>query len=188
MPDIQIVGVVGGRAEAESVVGNLRLAGFPQDSVSVLMVTPEEQGASEDLANVDDQTGQGAGEVASGVAKGAAIGGTTGVLAGLATLAIPGIGPVLGGGILLALFGGSGAFVGALSGAFATEQVSEQVIERYGMALREGQAVICVTAPDADTAKQAETVLTQAGASNVNSYLEDVSNITDQPGVTDVSQ
>jgi hypothetical protein len=108
-------------------------------------------------------------------------------LAGLATLAIPGIGPVVGAGALLALFGGGGAFVGALSGAFSTEDVSSQVVERYGMALREGQAVICVSAPNAETAKQAEEVLTSLGASNINSYMEDVSSVTDTPGLTDVS-
>ena len=185
MADIQVMGVAANRAAAEQIVGNLRLAGFPQDQVSLLVVTQDEPEA---LGEVADQTGEGSAEVAQGVAKGAAIGGTTGLLAGLATLAIPGIGPVVGSGILLALFGGSGVFVGALSGAFATEQVSSQVIERYGMALREGQAVVSVSASDAEMAKQAEEVLTSSGASNVNSYMEDAgSNIADEPGVTDVS-
>lgn len=173
MPDIQVMGVVPNQPAAEQVVGNLRLAGFPQDDVSLIVVSREEAAQSEDLAQADDQTGQGAKEVAGSAAKGAAIGGTTGVLAGLATLALPGIGPVLGGGILLALFGGAGTFVGALSGAFASENVSSEVIERYGMALREGQAVVCVTAHDTETAKAAEELLNGAGASNVNSYLPD---------------
>lgn len=173
MPDIQVMGVAPHRPAAEQIVGNLRLAGFPQDNVSVIMVSREEAEQAEALEQADDQTGQGAAEVASSAAKGAALGGTTGVLAGLATLAIPGIGPILGSGILLALFGGAGTFVGALTGAFASEDVSSEVVNRYGMALREGQAIICVTAPDTDTAKQAEELLNGAGASNVNSYLAD---------------
>jgi hypothetical protein len=167
------MGVAPNRPAAEQVVGNLRLAGIPQDDLSVIMVSREEAEQSDDLAQSDDLTGQGAKEVASSAAKGAALGGTTGVLAGLATLAIPGIGPILGSGILVALFGGAGTFVGALTGAFASENVSSEVIERYGMALREGQAVICITAHDTETAKQAEELLNSAGASNVNSYLPD---------------
>jgi hypothetical protein len=179
------MGVAGNRASAEQIVGNLRLAGLAQEQVSLIMVT---QQAPEALEDVADQTGEGAAEVAGGAAKGAALGGTTGLLAGLATLAIPGIGPVIGAGALLALFGGGGAVVGALSGAFSTENVANQVIERYGMALREGQAVISVTAPDAEAAKRAEEILAHSGASNINSYMEDVSSVTDAPGVTDVSQ
>lgn len=173
MPDVQVMGVVPNRPAAEQVVGNLRLAGFPQDDLSVIVVSREEAEQSEELAQADDQTGQGVKEVAGSAATGAVIGGATGVAAGLATLMIPGIGPILGSGILVALFGGAGTFVGALSGAFASEDVSSEVIERYGMALREGQAIICVTAHDTSAAKEAEEVLNGAGASNVNSYLSD---------------
>ena len=169
MPDYQVLGVVPNREVGETVVGNLRLAGFTQDAVSLVMVRPEE---SEQMAQLDDQTGEGAAEVVSDVAKGAGIGATVGLAAGAATLAIPGLGIVVGGGILLALFGGAGAFVGALSGAFASEDVSDQVIQRYGMALREGQAVICVTAPDVERAKAAQERLKDIGASNVNVYQE----------------
>lgn len=185
MPDIQVVGVVPNRPTAEQVIGNLRLAGFEQERLSLIVVDKEE---AEALEGVDDQTGEGAKTVAKDAAVGAAAGGTAGLLAGAATLAIPGIGPILGAGVLLGLFGGAGTFVGALSGAFASEEVSNQVVERYGMALREGQAVIAVTAPDTETAKQAEEFLSQAGATNVNSYMEGTSPLTDEPGIEDVSQ
>src|SRR5690349_18109695 len=102
MPDIQVIGVAANCPSAEQIVGNLRLAGFAQEQVSLIMVTQEQPEALEDVA---DQTGEGAGEVAGGVAKGAAVGGTAGVVAGLAAFAIPGIGPVIGAGALLALFG-----------------------------------------------------------------------------------
>lgn len=185
MPDIQVIGVVPDRDTADQVVGNVRLAGFEQNDVSVIMVEPQ---TAQQLDEYDaDQTGEGAKDVAKSAAIGAGIGGATGAAAGLATMLIPGIGPILGSGILLGLFGGSGAFVGALSGAFASEKVSEQVVERYGMALREGQAIICVTAHDGEQAKAAEEILNRQGAANVNSYMEDVSPLTEQPGVTDVN-
>lgn len=184
MPDIQVLGVVPNESAAEQVVGNLRLQGYAPDDISVIMVKRDEAG---ELENVDDQTGQGVQEVASSAAKGAAIGGGAGVLAGLATLAIPGIGPILGSGILVALFGGSGAFVGALSGAFATEDISTQVIEKYGMALREGQAVIAVRAQDANSAERLEETLAAAGVANVRSYLGDPGEIPDDAGIEDIT-
>ena len=183
MPDIHVIGVVPDRPAARQVAGNLRLAGFAQDAIAIIMVTPED---SEELEHVDDQTGEEAPVVASSAVKGAAIGAGIGLLGGAATLAIPDL-RVLSPAIMLALFGGTGAFVGTLSGAFASEDVSDQIIERYGMALSEGQAVMVVTAPDGDTAKRAEEVLGAAGASNVMSYLADESPLTDTPGLTDVS-
>ena len=67
----------------------------------------------------------------------------------------------------------AGAVVGALSGSFASEDTKAEIVNRYGMALREGQAIVCVTARDTETAKAAEQMLNDAGASNVNSYLAD---------------
>jgi uncharacterized membrane protein len=138
------------------------------------------------LEQVADQHGEGAGIVVSSVLKGAGIGAVIGLVLGIGTLFVPGL-QVLSSGILVALFVGSGAFVGALSGAFASEDTSEEVINRYGMALREGQAVIRVLAPNADIAKDAENMLTAAGATNVNSYLQDDTKLTDAPGVEEVS-
>lgn len=186
MPDIQVLGVVPNREAAEHIVGNVRVAGFEQDNVSVIMVQPEE--AQQLDTETEDQTGEGAADVVKSAAAGAGIGGATGVLAGLATLAIPGLGPIIGSGILVALFGGAGGLVGALTGAFASEDTSQQVIERYGMALREGQAIVCVTAHDRDQAKQVEDIFNRLGVANVNSYFEDVSPLTEQPGVKEVSE
>lgn len=186
MPDVNVIGVVPNRPAAEQLVGNLRLANFDQEAISVIMVTRDEPAA--ELEQADDQRGEGSAVVAKDLAIGAGVGGATGILAGLATLAIPGLGPIIGSGVLLALFGGSGAFVGALSGAFASENVSSEVINRYGMALREGQTLVSVTAHNTDEAKRAEEVMNAAGASNVNSYMEGVTDITDTPGVNDVSE
>ena len=183
MPDIQVIGVAPDRPAADQIVGNLRIAGFPQEAISVIMVTPEE---SEELEHVDDQTGEGSKAVVGSAAKGAAIGAGVGLAGGFATLAIPDM-QVVSPTILLALFGGSGAIVGSLSGAFASEDVSDEVINRYGMALAEGQVVIAVTAPDADTAKRAEEVFNAAGANNGNTSLADESPLADEPGLTDVT-
>ncbi len=186
MPNISVIGVVPNDAVAGQLVGNLRLAGFEQEDISLIMVTREE--ANEQLVQDDSEADEGVAEVAGKTVKGAAIGGVTGVLAGLVTLAIPGIGPVIGTGVLLAMFGGMGAGIGGLLGLYASEDVSSQVIERYGMALREGQAIVSVTAPDTETAKLAEEIFAASGATNINSYMGDETDITEAPGITDVTE
>lgn len=184
MPDVHVIGVVPNRPAAEQVVGNLRLAGFPQEAVSIIMVTKEDPAA---LENVDDQTGEGVEDVAKHAAVGAGIGGATGAAIGAATLLIPGVGPIVGAGAIASLLIG-GTAVGGLMGAFTSQDESTQVIDRYGMALREGQALVTVKADTTDQARQVEQMLTDYGATNVNSYFEDITNVTDAQGVKDVSQ
>lgn len=181
MPDVHVIGVVPDDPSAEQVIGNLRIAGFPQQACSVIRVRREEAGA---LEHVDDQSGEGSAETAISAAKGAAIGAGIGLLGGAATLAIPDL-KVLSPIILLALFGGTGAFVGTLSGAFASEDVSDEIINRYGMALREGQSVVAVTAPDGNAAKRAEEVLRATGARNVMSYMSNESPLTAADDLTE---
>jgi len=184
MPGINVIGVVPDEAMAGQLIGNLRLAGFEQQNISLIMVQHEE---AVDETQTDDASAEGIQEVASNAAKGATIGGVAGVLTGLATLAIPAIGPVLGTGVLLAMFGGMGAGIGGILGLYSSEKVSDQVIERYGMALREGQAIVSVTVPDQAVAQQAEDIFRSAGATNINSYLEG-DDITDKPGIEDVTE
>jgi hypothetical protein len=186
MADINVIGVAPNDAVAHQLIGNLRIAGFDQEDISLLMVTHEEE--NEQLAQDDSQADEGVSEVAGNAAKGAAIGGVTGVLAGLGTLAIPGIGPVIGTGVLLAMFGGMGAGIGGLLGLYSSETVSSQVIERYGMALREGQAIVSVTVPDTETAEVTRDIFVRVGATNINSYMADDGDLADTPGITDVTE
>ncbi|MDP9309953.1 MAG: hypothetical protein M3R24_03480 [Chloroflexota bacterium] len=184
MAGINVIGVVPDEAVAGQLVGNLRLAGFEQDSISLIMVEREREN---ELAQNDEEAGEGVSEVAGNAAKGAVAGGVLGLLAGVGTLALPGIGPVLGTGVLLAMFGGMGSAIGGLLGLYASETVSSQVIERYGMALREGQAVISVTVPDQDAAERAQQLFVAAGATNVNSYMGDAPTLADEPGLKEIS-
>jgi hypothetical protein len=184
MPDIQVLGVVANRPAAERVVGNLRLAGFSQRAVELVVIR---RGQSDNLENITDQHGEGSASVAGGALKGASIGAAIGLVGGIATLFIPGL-QILSPVIMIVLFFFTGAFVGALAGAFGSEEESDQIIERYGMALREGQGVIIVTAPNADRAKRAEELLTRAGAANVNSYLAEAGDVAQSPGLKKIPQ
>lgn len=184
MAGINVIGVVPNEAVAGQLVGNLRLQGFEQDAISLIMVEREREN---ELAANDEEAGEGVSEVAGNTAKGAAAGGVLGVLAGLGTLALPGIGPVIGTGVLLAMFGGMGGAIGGLLGLYASENVASQVIERYGMALQEGQAVVSVAVPDQEAAQRVEELFRTAGATNINSYMGDEPKLADEPGLKDVS-
>jgi hypothetical protein len=185
MPDINVIGVVSNDAIAGQLVGNLRLAGFEQEQISLIMAEREQDVPK---PQTDDAAAEGLRQTIGNAGTGAVIGGGTGVLAGLATMAIPGIGPVLGAGVLLAMFGGMGAGIGGLIGLYSSETEATQEIERYGMALREGQAIVCVTVPDRETAERVQELFGEAGATNVNSYMADQSDLTNAPGLKDVSE
>lgn len=185
MPDINVIGVVNNDAVAHQLIGNLRIAGYAPDQISLIMAQNEQVA---DPTQTNDAEAEGLGETAAHAATGALAGSGAGLLAGLATLAIPGIGPVIGTGVLLAMFGGMGAGIGGLIGLYSSENESSQEFERYGVALREGQAIVSVTVPDTDAAKQVEELLAQGGATNINSYMADQSSLTDTPGVKDVTE
>ena len=185
MPNINVIGVVDSDAVAHQLIGNLRLAGYGQDQVSLLMAEREQVA---DPTQTNDAEAEGLGENLTHAATGAAVGSGAGVLAGLATLAIPGIGPVIGTGVLLAMFGGMGAGIGGLIGLYSSENEASQEFERYGVALREGQAIVSVTVPDREAAQQAQNLLIEGGAKNVNAYQADQSSVADAPGVKDVTE
>jgi F0F1-type ATP synthase assembly protein I len=182
------MGVVPNKAVAEQVIGNLRLAGFPQDSVSFIVVKPDEADQLDEAAV--DQTGKGVKRTLRGVIRGIIVGLVVGLILGYLVHRIPSIGNVLALGILLGLFGGVGVIIGALAGSFSTENNTGQVIERYGMELRTGEAIVAIDAPDADSAKAAEEILNNNGAAKVNSFLAteaDVSEVAEElPGVREV--
>lgn len=189
MPTIRVLGVVPNDSVAEQVIGNLRLAGFSQNDVSFLIIEPEQESKFDKAAA--DQTGQGIKRTSRGIIRGIVIGVVLGMIAGFVLSLIPAIGNILPLWVLLALFVGVGFIIGAFAGSFSTEDNTGQVIERYGMELRAGEAIIAVDAPDADIAKTAEEILNNNGAGKVNSFLvteSDVGDVADKlPGVTEVS-
>jgi hypothetical protein len=169
MPSIRVLGVVPSRPAAEQVVGNLRLAGFEQDDVSFIVVKPDQR--QDFQAKTADQTGKGVRRVLPGIGRGAAIGLVLGCATGYGLGLLEYFSTVLPQGVLIAACGLIGLIVGALSGSFSTETAPSQVIERYGMELRAGQAVVAVDTPDEDAAKMVEEILNTGGAVKVNSFL-----------------
>src|SRR5438128_4550523 len=109
-----VFGIYRSRAGAEEAVDALRAAGFRNTDVSVLF--PENEGTKDFAHEKGTKAPEGA---AAGAGTGAVVGGTLGWLAGIGALAIPGLGPFIAAGpIIAALAGvGGGGTVGGLAGA-----------------------------------------------------------------------
>lgn len=135
-----VVGLFGNRSRAEAAIRDLTAAGFPQDRIGVAMQDQGEQG--------DLLTGVG-GEAVEGAAKGAVGGGLLGGLLGLlGSLLIPGLGPLVVGGVLASTLTGAGigAATGGLLGALAALGVPDEDARHFDTGLRSGGTLVTVDA------------------------------------------
>ena len=157
-----IVGVFQDRIAAEEAVDALYAAGFAHDRIGYAI-----RGA-EDVAGgmITDATGTKDGK---GAVAGALTGGMVGgVLAAAVSLLIPGVGPVVAGGILASFFGGAiaGTAVGGILGAMTGLGISEDEARFYDKEFREGRAIVAVR-PGARLADAAD-ILVRFGGHNVH--------------------
>jgi hypothetical protein len=130
-------------AQARRVVDELRAAGVPEASIS-LVANKHVSAAHDDVS----PAGTGAG-------VGAAIGGGAGLLTGLGIMAIPGVGPVVAAGWLVSTLVGAaaGAATGGIVGALVGAGESKEDAEVYSEAVRRGGTLVTVKAEGADADK-----------------------------------
>jgi hypothetical protein len=157
-------------AAASAAVRDLESAGFSRDDVSLVANNAQGQYGSTstspardvDRDGVDDRAESGAG---TGAGIGAALGGGAGLLAGIGALAIPGLGPIVAAGWLVATLAGAGAgaAAGGLLGALTTAGVDEADAHVYAEGVRRGGSLVTVRA-DETQAAQAESILARHGA------------------------
>ena len=156
-------------SQAEQSVDRLRMEGFSNDDISVLL--PDNQGTKEFAHQKNTKAPEG---TTTGVATGGAVGGTLGLLAGIGALAIPGLGPFIAAGpIMGALAGvGVGGAVGGLIGALVGMGIPEYEAKRYEGRMKEGGILLsvhCDTSKEIDRAKE---LLKQTGAQDIASSGE----------------
>ncbi len=135
-----LVGVFDDRDAAERAVDDLEQAGFKRDQLGYAIRGSD----SEQIGMISDAEGTKDG---AGALAGMATGGVAGGLAAAAiALMMPGIGPVLAGGVLASFFGGAiaGTAVGGILGALQGLGVSEEEAVRYEKAFRAGRAIVAV--------------------------------------------
>ncbi|MBA3258405.1 MAG: general stress protein [Gemmatimonadales bacterium] len=135
-----VVGMFTQRADAEAAIRDLKDAGFPEDRIGVAMRDEQEQrGLAEDTGT----------QAAEGAATGALSGGVIGGLMGLlGSLLIPGLGPIVVGGVLASTLTGAGigAATGGLIGALAGLGVPEEDARHFDLGLRSGGILVTVSA------------------------------------------
>jgi len=159
-----VIGIVDDQVAAERIVEALQTQGVPASEISVLM--PDKRGTRDFAHEHHTKAPEGA---VAGVGAGGVIGGTIGLLAGIGALAIPGVGPLIAAGPLMATLSGAatGAAIGGVTGALVGLGIPELEAKTYEGKLRGGNILIAVHANDGDQAKRLKSVLEQAHAHDV---------------------
>jgi hypothetical protein len=156
-------------AQADAVVAKLRSAGFSDNDISVLF---PDKGSTRDFAHKKaTKLPEGA---TVGASTGGVVGGTIGLLAGIGALAIPGLGPFIAAGpIMAALSGGAiGAGVGGLTGALVGLGIPEYEAKRYEGKVKEGGILISVHSENNDETNRAKNIFKEEGAHDISSTGE----------------
>jgi hypothetical protein len=161
-----VLGIYRSRAEVERGVEALRGAGFRHDDISALFAQGD---ATREFAH-EKGTKAPEGAVAGG-ATGMAIGGALGWLAGIGTLAIPGIGPFIAAGPIVAALAGAGVggAVGGLAGALIGMGFPEYEAKRYEGRVKDGGILLSVHCEDSATKSRAKEILERSGADDISS-------------------
>ncbi|MBY3620555.1 low temperature-induced protein [Acinetobacter sp. CUI P1] len=137
----KIVGIFDTEQEATRAIEGLHNQGFSNDEISVITRDRDE------LRHISDDTGTKAPEgVATGAATGGVLGGVTGLLAGIGALAIPGIGPILAAGPIVATLTGVavGAGAGGLVGGLIGLGIPEDEAKEYEGYVESGKILVLV--------------------------------------------
>jgi hypothetical protein len=175
-----VFGIYPSYEAVERAVDALRSAGFRNTDISVLF--PENAGTKDFAHAKGTKAPEGA---TTGAASGAVVGGTLGWLAGIGALAIPGLGPFIAAGpIMAALAGvGVGGAVGGLTGALVGLGIPEYEAKRYEGRIKKGGILLSVHSDNSEWTKRAKDILERTGAEDIASTGEtkgDIQN-TDKP-------
>lgn len=159
-----VYGIVPTHAEAASLLENLRSGGFSPTDVSVL--APHNQ---QDVGLTVEKHSKTLEGTATGATAGGVLGGVLGLLAGIGTLAIPGLGILVAAGPLLATLSGMGlgASVGGLAGGLVGLGIPEYEAKRYEGHLEKGGILIAVHCEDGDAISRAQEIMQTSGATDV---------------------
>jgi len=174
-----VFGIYASALHAEQAVDHLMQAGFPSMDISVLL--PDQRGTRDFAHEKDTKAPEG---TTVGATAGGVIGGVMGVLAGIGALAIPGIGPFIAAGPIVAGLAGLGAggAVGGLLGALVGMGIPEYEAKRYEGRLKDGGVLLSVHCNTSEDITRAKDVLKRSGAEDVSSSSESSHNVLTSAG------
>jgi hypothetical protein len=169
-----VLGIYTTRESVERAVDTFLKSGFTTSDVSVLL--PENLGGKPIATHKDTKAPEGA---TAGGGAGAVVGGTLGLLAGIGALAIPGVGPFIAAGpIMAALAGiGVGGAVGGFAGALIGMGIPEYEAKRYEGRIQKGGILLSVHCDTSDQIKRGKEILKNTGAEDISSTSESSSGV-----------
>jgi hypothetical protein len=159
-----VLGLATSESQAEAIVAELRRSGFSNNDISALF--PDKQGSRDFAHEQNTKAPEGA---ITGAGAGGVVGGTLGLLAGIGALAIPGLGPFIAAGPIMAALSGAavGATAGGIAGALIGLGIPELEAKQYEAKIKGGNILLSVHVGDAERRSLAKKVLEQGGATNV---------------------
>jgi hypothetical protein len=161
-----VIGIVDSQANAELIVDEVqRSGGIAPGDISVLM--PDKSGTRDFAHEHHTKAPEGA---VAGAGAGGLVGGTIGLLAGIGALAIPGVGPLIAAGPLLAALSGAaaGATVGGVAGALIGLGIPELEAKAYEGKLQRGNILVAVHVDNDDEAKRVKSIFEQQHAHDIS--------------------
>jgi hypothetical protein len=156
-------------AQAITIVDQLKAAGFSPNDISVLL--PDKTGTKDFAHEQHTKAPEGA---ATGAGTGGVLGGALGWLVGIGALAIPGLGPFIAAGPIMAALSGAaaGAAVGGITGALIGLGIPEYEAKRYEGKIKEGNLLISVHTDNRTERARAKQIFEQAGAEDIADTAE----------------
>src|SRR3954471_2017723 len=173
-------GIYPNRASVENAVDTLKAEGFRNTDISILF--PDNEGTKDFAHEKNTKAPEG---TATGAGTGALLGGGLGWLAGIGALAIPGLGPFIAAGPIMATLAGAGVggALGGVTGALIGMGIPEYEAKRYEGRVKEGGILLSVHSDNSEWTRKAKEILERTGAENVSSTGEASADLqkTDKP-------
>jgi hypothetical protein len=160
-----VFGIVKTENQAINIANQLQAAGFSPNDISVLF--PDRSGTRDFAHEQHTKAPEGA---TAGAGTGAVLGGALGWMVGIGSLAIPGLGPFIAAGpIMAALAGaGAGAAAGGLAGALIGMGIPELEAKQYEGKIKNGNILLSVHAEDGKQVTRAKEILKNGGAEDIS--------------------
>jgi hypothetical protein len=164
-----VFGIYSSYTTAEMAVDSLKTAGFSNRDISVLF--PRSAGSRDFAHEKGTKAPEGA---TAGAGTGVVLGGTMGWLLGVGALAIPGLGPFIAAGPIMAALAGAGVggAVGGITGALIGIGIPEYEAKRYEGRVKDGGILLSVHSEGSESTKQAKQILEYTGAQDISSTGE----------------
>lgn len=164
MANKAVFGIAANVTQAERIADQLKAAGFSGDDISVLF--PDKEGSRDFAHEQHTKAPEGA---ATGAGTGGVLGGALGWLVGIGSLAIPGVGPFIAAGPIMAALAGVaiGAAAGGLTGALVGLGIPEYEAKQYEGKIMKGNILISVHTEDSNEVESAKDIFKREGAEDI---------------------